>query len=63
MLYERFHQIVSKKGLLAVDSNLSRRSHMAHCVGAVNERDRSPHDLNTFSNIKYPDCGVLRWKD
>lgn len=51
------------KGLLSIDSDISKRKHHRHCAKLILlDRETPPHTLNSIVFVKFPDCGLLRWK-
>lgn len=58
----RIFTAMSRRGLKSIDSYLSRWQHIDHCAHSAMEQ-RPTHELNAILWRKFPDCGVVRWKN
>ncbi|KAK5659326.1 hypothetical protein OQA88_1419 [Cercophora sp. LCS_1] len=57
----RFFTAVSKRGLQSIDSYLSQWAHTDHCAHSIMEVNPT-HELMAILQRKFPDCGLIRWK-
>ncbi|KAK3994201.1 hypothetical protein QBC44DRAFT_379556 [Cladorrhinum sp. PSN332] len=58
----RFFTAVSRRGLNTIDSYLSQWAHTDHCAHSVMEVNPT-HELMAILQRKFPDCGLIRWKN
>ncbi|KAH8892932.1 hypothetical protein GQ53DRAFT_861222 [Thozetella sp. PMI_491] len=58
----RLFTAMSRRGLHTIDSYLSRWDHTDHCAHSAMEQ-RPMHELSAILWRKFPDCGVIRWKN
>ncbi|KAK4227768.1 hypothetical protein QBC38DRAFT_476945 [Podospora fimiseda] len=58
----RFFTAVSRRGLNTIDSYLSQWAHTDHCAHSVMEWNPT-HELMAILQRKFPDCGLIRWKN
>lgn len=53
---------MARRGLNTLDSYLSQWDHTDHCAHSAMEQ-RPLHELNAILWRKFPDCGLVRWKN
>ncbi|KAI9656213.1 MAG: hypothetical protein M1821_004876 [Bathelium mastoideum] len=58
----RLFTAVSRRGLHTIDSYLSQWKHIDHCAHAAMVQ-RPYHELGAILYRKFPDCGLIRWKN
>jgi len=58
----RFFTAISRRGLHTIDSYLSQWAHTDHCAHAIMESNPD-HQLMAILQRKFPDCGLIRWKN
>ncbi|ORY65440.1 uncharacterized protein BCR38DRAFT_484861 [Pseudomassariella vexata] len=58
----RLFTAMARRGLHSIDSYLSQWKHTDHCAHSAMEQ-RPTHELNAILWRKFPDCGVVRWKN
>jgi hypothetical protein len=58
----RLFTAVSRRGLHTIDSYLSQWRHTNHCAHAAMIQ-KPYHELGGLLWRKFPDCGLIRWKD
>ena len=58
----RVFTAMSRRGIHTIDSYLSQWAHTDHCAHSIMEV-RPTHELGAILWRKFPDCGVVRWKN
>ncbi|KAK3318881.1 hypothetical protein B0H66DRAFT_252085 [Apodospora peruviana] len=58
----RLFTAMSRRGLQTIDSYLSQWGHFHHCQNSLMTQ-KPMHELSAILWRKFPDCGVIRWKN
>ena len=58
----RLFTAMSRRGIHTIDSYLSQWAHFHHCQNSLMQQ-KPMHELSAILWRKFPDCGVIRWKN